>query len=586
MRRLAPLLLCALVALAGCAAIPDELPAKSVGQSEGGAPHTAPVAEPEPNLPPYDLVRDFIQYSGNPENDYAAGKPYLTKAAQAKWQPSTTVTIIQDTFSTRYDSEVTNDPTKNNHTSVVVSAQRIGRLGGDKSFVPESGANDISIPLEKQADGQWRISSPPAGVIITLSKFTEIYRQVRLYFLDPQKRVLVPDLRYVASQPANGVPGRIIDLLLGGPSDGLQEAVTSALASSAALRTSAVETTDGALLVNLTKPGDTSQGNAKLIVAQIVQSLQNSTNSRIRIQVDGTSLTPDHPDWRLSDLPAYDSGTSPGPDLPGMVVLDGRVRLLDGKPIAGLAGSGDYGVVSAGQSIDGGGLALVTKPSADSAQLRVGDLNQQSLVADLTAGSLTRPTWLSTNSANDTSNEVWTVADGNRVVRVVRSANGSWGARTVNSADLSQFGQITALRLSRDGVRVAMVADGKLVVGSVVRSANSDAVAIRAPRLLQPNGLSDVVGVDWLSAEQLAVATSTQSSPVVQLEVDGGPVGYNRYNPANLTAPMTALTAAPSRPVITVDSGGMWASSDVGSVWRPHTVNVGHNSTAVPFYPG
>jgi Lipoprotein LpqB beta-propeller domain/Sporulation and spore germination len=584
--RLLVSLLCAFVSLAGCAAIPDELPAKGVPGAEGAAPHTASVAEPERDLAPYDLVRDFIQVSANPDNDYAAAKPYLTKAAQAKWQPASSVTIIQDTFGTRYDPNVPSDPAKGNRSSVALTTQRIGRLGGDKSFVPESGAGDTTIALEKQSDGQWRISEPPTGVFVTLSKFNETYRQVRLYFLDPQKRVLVPDLRYVAAQPSNGVPGRVADLLLQGPSDGLQDAVVSALAPSAALRTGAVETADGAFLINLTKPGDTSPVNVKLMIAQIVWSLQTSTNARIRIQVDGSPISPERPDWRLSDLPAYDTGTSPSPDLPGMVVQDGHVGQLDGKHVNGPAGNGEYSVVSAAQSIDGTELALVTSLAQGSAQLRVGELNWSAPAVDLTAASLTRPTWLSTNSASDASNEVWTVADATKVVRAVKSSNGSWVARAVNAAELSQFGPITALRLSRDGVRVAVIAGGQLIVGAVVRTPNSDTVAIRAPRLLQPNGLSDVVGVDWLAQDQLVVATSTTTIPVAQLVVDGGPFGFYRYNPANLNPPMTAVTAASSRPVIAADAGSMWTSSDVGSVWRPQSNSTGHGSAPVPFYPG
>ncbi|MBV8933226.1 MAG: GerMN domain-containing protein, partial [Kutzneria sp.] len=463
-------------------------------------------------------------------------------------------------------------------------------LDRDKSFIPEPEASEISIQLDKRADGQWRISTPPQGTFITLSKFTEIYRQVPLYFLDPQKRVLVPDPRYVAAQPTDQVPGRIIDLLLGGPSDGLQDAVTSALAPNTALRTGVVFADDGALQVNLTKPGDTSPGNVKLIVAQIVESLRTATNAKIRIQVEGAPLVTDHPDWQIGDLPAYDTITNPSSDLPGMVVVNSRVRQLDdGKPIRGPAGAGDYPVTSAAQSIDGTELALVGMATSTAAQLRVGEVNSSAALVDLAASSLTRPTWLSTSpggSGADTGNEVWTVADGSKVIRVIKSANGDWVARTVNASALSPFGAITALRLSRDGVRAALVAGGRLVVASVVRVPGSDTVTIRAPRLLQPYGLSEVVGVDWLGADQLVVVTSAQAVPVVQVMVDGGPVGYNRYNLANLSPPMIAVTAAPGRPVIAVDADGMWTSSDIGSVWHPHAVAIGRGSTAIPFYPG
>ncbi|MFC0439039.1 LpqB family beta-propeller domain-containing protein [Kutzneria buriramensis] len=570
--------LTALITVAGCAAIPDETPA--AGLAAGGAgDRVAPAPDPQPNLQPADLVRAFLDANADPTNSYAAGRPYLTKAAQAKWQPDAPVTIIQNTFNTLPEQ------TKADHATVTVISQTVGVLGTDKAFVPSSAPSTLIVQVDKQ-DGQWRISQPPSGVVMTLDRFNEVYRQTRLYFLDPQKRVLVPDLRYIVSQPSYSLPSRVIDLLLAGPSNGMQGAVTSALGAQAALQTGGTESGDGALLVNLSHVGDTSPANVKLIIAQVVQSLAVVTNSRIRIQQDGVQLSPDRLDWRIGDLPAYDSGTSPGPDQTGLLVHDGRVKQLDDKPVNGPAGNGGYYVSTAAQSIDGSELATVSKPPGTSAaELRVGGLTQVNPVVDLTAGTLTRPTWVSTDSATDVSNEVWTVADGSRVARVIKSADGTWVARTVNSNDLSQFGQITDLRLSRDGTRAAVIANSLLIVCAVVRTPNSDTVTLRSPRVLLQDTLNSVVGVDWLLQDQLVVATSSQESPVVQVSVDGSPT-FVRYNAANLTAPVSAVTAAPSRPVIVVDAGGMWTSSDSGSVWRVQGIAVGKSSNAVPFYPG
>ncbi|MEV6602536.1 LpqB family beta-propeller domain-containing protein [Kutzneria sp. NPDC051319] len=572
-------LLMALVVVAGCAAIPDETPAQGIAAGDGGG-KAAPVPDPPSGLAPADLVRAFLDANADSTSSYAAGRPYLTKAAQGRWQPASSITIIQNTYNTLPEQ------TKPDQAKVLLTAQIIGRLGSDFAFVPTSTPTTLTIELDKQ-DGQWRISSPPPGVFMTLDRFNEVYRQTRVYFLDPQKRVLVPDLRYIVAQPASGLPGRVIDRLLAGPSDAMQGAVTSALSPEAVLATGVTETGDGAVLVNLSHPGDTgSAGNVKLMIAQIVQSLAGVTNNRIRVEVEGAALSSERLDWRIGDLPAYDIGTSPGPDLTGLLVHDGRVKqLADGKPINGPAGNGSYTVLTAAQSIDGTELATISKPGAN-AELRVGGLTQAASVVDLTAGTLTRPTWVSADSATDPSNEVWTVADGSRVARVVKSADGTWVARSVNSNDLSQLGTITDLRLSRDGTRAAVIANSQLIVCAVVRTPNSDTVALRSPRPLLPDALTSVVGVDWLLQDQLVVATSSPESPIVQVAADGDPV-FSRYNAANLTAPVTAVTAAPSRSVIVVDAGGMWTSSDSGSVWRVQGgVNVGRGSSAVPFYPG
>jgi hypothetical protein len=57
-----------------------------------------------------------------------------------------------------------------------------------------------------------------------------------------------------------------------------------------------------------------------------------------------------------------------------------------------------------------------------------------------------------------------------------------------------------------------------------------------------------------------------------------------RYNLANLTVPLTSITAAPSRPVMVTDAIGMWTANDIGQFWLPHLHNQGAN--ARPFYPG
>jgi lipoprotein LpqB-like beta-propeller protein len=175
---------------------------------------------------------------------------------------------------------------------------------------------------------------------------------------------------------------------------------------------------------------------------------------------------------------------------------------------------------------------------------------------------------------------VWTVADGN-VVRLVRNSQGNWGANPVNAAGVLQYGPITDLRLSRDGVRVAAVAGGKVVVGSVVRTA-TDSVAIQEVRPLQQNKLTDVVGIDWLEQDTLVVVTDQPDLPVANVEVDG--LQCDPYNSSNLEAPITAVTAMPSRAVVVTDANGMSAVSYVGQVWQRLSAVEGPGS--MPFYPG
>ena len=122
---------------------------------------------------------------------------------------------------------------------------------------------------------------------------------------------------------------------------------------------------------------------------------------------------------------------------------------------------------------------------------------------------------------------------------------------------------------------------GKLVVASVVRANDSSSVTLEEPRVLQQNALTGVVDVDWLNQSTLVAATELSSAPVVSVSVDGQRL--DNYNSANLTPPVRAITAAPGRPIVAADAGGLWTVNEIGDVWRlhPHTA-VG----ALPFYPG
>jgi hypothetical protein len=344
-------------------------------------------------------------------------------------------------------------------------------------------------------------------------------------------------------------------------------------------RVNVVPDPDGTLVVDLVPLGDKSEEQRELIAAQIVLSLQTVTSSRLRIKGDGQDLIQGHGDWRLSDLKQYDAATKVNPDDPGLVSSGGRLRTLqDGKAAPGPAGNGEYDVVSAAQSIDGGQLAVVTK-DGDRLHLRIGHYGEALQQIDLDATTMSRPTWRVATPGQDAS-EVWTVDDGN-VVRIVRSGDETWASVDVNASALENYGTIIHLRLSRDGTRAAMItATGKVVVAAVVR--DNDSVSLAAPRTLQPSMIVNAVGVDWLNQHDLVVVTGQTQLPVIRLSVDG--LQIDQYNSSNLQFPMTAVTAAPERDVVVTDHAGVLVAPGLTPVWRQ--LQNGQGSTAIPFYPG
>jgi hypothetical protein len=572
------LLVLSVLLVAGCANIPEQSTPHAVRDESRQQQTEGTIAEPDPNLDPFDLVREFIHKSGNPD----AAAMYLTEEATRNWDGNAAPTVILDTFATVPVPEPPvgrdiEDPADDIET-VVLQVSPIGRLGSDHAFVPVVGDNQYHVEVRQQANGTWRIAAPPATVLVPITDFEASYRSVTVYYFDPDLRVTVPDLRYVSAEPLTGLPSRVINVLLSGPSDFMRLSVRSPL-EGVGTRTNVVPDPDGTLVVDLKSLGDKTLEQREQIAAQIVLSLQTVTSSKLRLRADGQDLIAGHRDWRLGDLKAYDAPTKPDSDQPGLVVADGRLRSLrDGQPVEGPTGNGEYDVVTAAQSIDGEHLAAVVN-TPEGLRLRVGGFGEQMQEVNLEAQTMTRPTWLVTTSEEVDPTEVWTVADGD-VVRVVRTGDGAWKALQVNSSELTDFAPITDLRLSRDGTRAAIVAAGRLVMASVLR--DQESASLRYPRRLQPINIQRAVGVDWYSQDTLAVATLQDQMPVVSLSVDG--LDEETFDRNNLQLPIKAIAAAPDRNVLVTDRAAVSNAAGVGQLWRrnPH----GHGPDAIPFYPG
>lgn len=563
--------------LAGCANIPDQSTPQAVANLGTQSPGATPL--PDPKADPLTVVRNFIGEAGNPD----AAKGYLTDAAKASWQSDAPPTIIAETFGTAPipppERKAQGDDGGNDYT-VVLTVTLLGRLGPDRAFVPRLGTAEYRVVVHRQTtEDPWRIQTPPPDVLITMPAFNLAYQRVSVYYFDPEFRVVVPDRRYIPAKPLVGAPDRVIRLLLDGPSAALEGAVKTAIPTEAQMGTNAVADSDGALVVNLTKLGDQTPEDRQLIAVQVVLSLKDVVQTKIRLLADGHTLISDHKDWRQSDVPSWDLLTRPNPDLPGMFTAAGKVySLRGGGTIQGPAGNGELKVISAAQSIDGKSLAVVHEVPTG-ARLRVGGIGPPMREVELAASTLTRPTWM-LGASNAGSNEVWTVQNGVEVVRVVRTANESWAPSPVISSELHSFGStITDLRLSRDGVRVAAVISGQVVVASVVRA--KDTVSIHAPRILRTGELTTVVGVDWLNQDTLVVATGQADRPVVNVPVDG--FEANAYNRSNLDSAITAIAAAPDRLVLVADGHEMWEASEIRQIWNLHPTPV---AGARPFYPG
>src|SRR5205085_6496942 len=180
-----------------------------------------------------------------------------------------------------------------------------------------------------------------------------------------------------------------------------------------------------------------------------------------------------------------------------------------GGDAATLRRSDPGGAQSVALSRDGATLAVVQR-TFGGVRLLTGPFGRR-LTARLSAAAMTPPTF----DADGDVMTVVTVSAGRRVVAVTRQ--GVLHRVTVDAAVTGQ--PVSALRISRDGARVAAVVGGALLVGRV---GAAGALSLSAFRRVAP-ALHGVRGVTWAAADALVVtaAGARGERQIVETDADG-----------------------------------------------------------------
>jgi len=204
------------------------------------------------------------------------------------------------------------------------------------------------------------------------------------------------------------------------------------------------------------------------------------------------------------------------------------------------------------------------------ATLKVGQYGKD-LSPTLTGNTLTAPTVAATRE------EFWVVRDGAAVYRV--SAGGQ--PQAVAAPTLPGLGHVSSLRLSPDGVRAAVVVDGTIYVGTVVRS--DDGVTLRNLQGIAPS-LTLVSDVAWDSSATLLVLAgdaSQQRMVPYRIGIDG--FGLDTVGTSGLPGQPTAIAAVPGRQPLVSAGGTIWQQS--GGTWVTLIRGQEPLRGTAPFYP-
>lgn len=598
------LLLAALIA--GCTAIPGSSAAVDVTRIADQVEPVVPDA-PTPGAGPDQIVRGFIAASARPDSDggsgssFAAARQYLTPDAQAAWQPGQLpVTILDDNYRTRIDQTAPG--------VVTVEGNSPGGLDGSRAFHSSGVAYSQPIRLV-QVDGEWRISVPPLDLLLTASDFPTAYRQRVLYFLDRSGTLVVPDVRHIVTgQTTANRASRLLAMLLDGPAPSLTGAVTSSFTNRSALRSNPSVDPDGVLQIDFTGVDVSTIEARRELAAEVVWTL-SPTTPRIAISVDGVPLDPAQPVYTINSVSSFDPDRLPGT---GQVASDpfyvspggAIIGLLDGKPIAGPLGTGSPTVLSAATSATTRVTAAVAVDPGGGEQLLLSSPEQVDRADPaLKAQTLTQP------SLTRSGDEAWVVQNGATKPEVYRvSTAGTPSRERVSADELTGKGEVTALALSPDGVRVAIVAGNQLYLGvlkpSVAEGASAPPTtgadgAGRAESAgqtpLQISGLT-VLRSDLQDAGPVAFVSSLEVM-VAAANAPGGfrslwSVGIDGYEARKISdngifGTIDGLAAAVNEPLLITFSGRVWqlAGGQADGNWQSPVEGQPFLNGSAPFYP-
>lgn len=579
------LLLLAVVALllAGCASVPSDVEVQEV-ESAGlaAAESEASVDEPEvlllppepaPGMSPEQVLRGFLVASAAGDRDHAVAREYLTDEASEDWDDNAEVVVYDQAEPLRVSCEPDDGTaTCSEPTSLRVTGQREAVIARDGSFTLDREPLLDSYGVTR-VDGEWRLSSVPAGVRITRADLDRAYRAVSVYFLDPSREWVVPD-RVFLPVVSRTLPRLLVDALLSGPTTRLAPAVGTAVPPGTELRSVTLE--GGVVQVDLSRHVLAAPPEARrALSAQFVTTLgqlPDVTGLRLTadgepVEVPGVGATQSINEWR-----SFVRGPA-GEQTPGYYVAEGSVRVLPGEASDSRLGTPVGPALLSPAIAPGRPLLAGLRGGADGEELLVGR-PPDALSVRLRADELTGPSWGGGRYGT------WTVRrQGGEQELVLVPETGS--PVVVPSPGLDDLGTVRTLTVSRDDTRVAVVAGpeggpSRLYVGLIVPDPSLDAgVSLSRPRIVNED--LDVLDAAWAGDQGIAVLAAFGGAPAAWLVQSDGSVAEPQAA-GGLPSSPEDLAAAPGLPLLLTSGGSVWRVS--GGIARLPVPG------GDPFYPG
>ncbi|ROO89978.1 sporulation and spore germination protein [Actinocorallia herbida] len=535
MRRLRPFAagLCALVLLTGCASLPTGGRVSTHTNDARTEPFDEPYVRIEPTRPkqgwtPKEVVEGYLVAMANFDNDRAAFRSYLDEDVEFDAAVRPEVNVLDDeTFQGPMPISERDDL-----AIVQIVGDRLGKITPSGQYLAAAQhAYDVTFTLRKNKAGDWRISYASGAapeLVLKRSDVDRAFRTTNLYYLAPDARSLVPDSVFLPQLNRSDLPSQLVKSLLSRTTPWLRDAVVSSFPLGTRLLGGKVTLEDDDVVtVNLS--AEAAAGDVDRMSAQLMWTLGQLTEVQsMRLQIDGKTQ-------RTSDgieVQTLARWQPLGPDAPfnevaaSKYLLDGsgHLSLLQGKEPSPFPSLAKRTFREPAVALDAREFAAISGRS-----LYVGDTSTGAVSEVLKAqegATLLRPSW-------DRHGYLWIVQNkGSESTLWLRSPGGVRAVQVPLPKNL--VGQIKALRVAHDGVRVAALVSGAVKTEiQIARIAPSATSGYSIDEFHPINAeLSGLVDLAWRDADTLAVLgkSGTSSSSVLPYEVpiSGGaisPVG-------------------------------------------------------------
>ncbi|NLT29940.1 MAG: hypothetical protein GXX86_05690 [Propionibacterium sp.] len=537
----------------GCVTVPTSGPVVPGGTPGPAEPDNVEIA-PEPPAPgadPTTIVEGYLHAMASYRGGYDVARQYLTDRAGAAWHPEDGVQIYADGY-----------PIIEAGDRVRLRAPKVGSVAADGGYRTSAATIDIDFGLV-QVDGEWRIDTPPQGLLIPEYLFKRFYQRVDLYFFDPSYRTLVPDPIYL---PTGSATTTVIRRLLAGPTEWLSPVVVTAVPTGTELSVAAPVDDAGVVEVSLSESiGRLDENGRSRLAAQITWTLSQLSPSITGVRIlnagqafavreqNSDGVVPIDAYKVLDPIPSTQRTDLYGSDDIGVGRVtenDGQVRL---QPVNGPAGS--IGRLDAfGISQLGDQAAMVSDDRTVLRSAPLGEGTTTTLLTDVT--DLGRPQYTRFN-------ELWVVATVAGEQQLIVFVDGE-----PQVVDTSGAGPISRIRVSPDGLRAAVVHrtdDGgdELLIARITRT---DRVLLDGWQALPFTGAKaevEIADVGWTGPTMMMVLVAEGPDvPAKPYTLDQAGATWQLVGqPDNWNA--VSLATSPRR----IDPRVMMLSSD-GTVWR------------------